>query len=65
MGDASGRAVWAMVREQFRLAERTAAMTAQVLVPRTQKNRPCGRLSKREQMGCISNNTYELEVLQK
>lgn len=40
MGDASARAVWAMVREQFRLAERTAAMTAQVLVPRTQKSRP-------------------------
>ena len=40
MSDASARAVWAMVREQFRLAERTAAMTAQVLVPRTQKSRP-------------------------
>ena len=40
MSDASERAVWAMVREQFRLAERTAAMTAQALVPRTQKSRP-------------------------
>lgn len=40
MGDASARAVWAMVREQFRLAERTAAMTAQALVPHAQKSRP-------------------------
>ena len=40
MGDASARAVWAMAREQFRLAERTAAMTAQVLVPHAQKSRP-------------------------
>lgn len=40
MSDASARAVWAMVREQFRLAERTAAMTAQALVPHAQKSRP-------------------------
>ena len=37
MSDESVRAVLAIVREQFRLAERTAAMTAQVLVPRTKK----------------------------
>ena len=54
MSDASACAVWAMVREQFRLAERTAVMTAQVLVPRTQKNRPCGRLSKRGADGPLS-----------
>lgn len=42
MGDASERAVWAMVREQFRLAERTAAMTAQALVPHAQKKPPGG-----------------------
>lgn len=40
MSDESVRAVWAMVREQFRLAERTAAMTAQALVPHAQKSRP-------------------------
>lgn len=37
MSDESARAVWAMVREQFRLAEQTAAMTAQALVPHAQK----------------------------
>lgn len=42
MSDKSARAVWAMVREQFRLAERAAAMTAQALVPRTQKKPPGG-----------------------
>lgn len=40
MSDASACAVWAMVREQFRLAERTAAMAAQALVPHAQKSRP-------------------------
>ena len=39
MSDESVRAVWAMVREQFRLAERTAAMTAQSLEPRAKKCR--------------------------
>ena len=31
MSDASACAAWAMVREQFRLAERTAVMTAKAL----------------------------------
>ena len=40
MSDESARAVWAMVREQFRLAEQTAAMTAQSLEPRAKKMPP-------------------------
>ena len=53
MSDESVRAVWAMVREQFRLAERTAAMTAQVLVPRTQKTALAGGYRNGERMGRI------------
>lgn len=41
MSDASACAVCRVgEREQFRLAERTAAMTAQALVPHAQKSRP-------------------------
>lgn len=59
MSDASARAVWAMVREQFRLAERTAAMTAQALVPHAQKAAR-RRLSKRPmEVGLKQRGNYD------